>query len=284
MRRASSIRQVRQWYAEELRYTAKVKSSGVVDAFATVPRENFVEQGPWRVKSPMDLAEYWTTEDADPRHVYHDVLIALDEEREINNGQPSLWAFLFDHVQIKTGEAILHLGCGTGYYTAIAAELAGMAGSVIAVEIDPILAERARVALSGWRQVRVSNADGAQTAFDPVDGIIVSAGATHPLPSWLDALRPGGRLLFPMTTPQRGPGAMLLVTRRHIGGFAARFLCRAGFIDFQGARDQKIGGRLATALIRDRGAPVRSLRQDAHEEDATCWLHEREWCLSLLAQ
>jgi protein-L-isoaspartate(D-aspartate) O-methyltransferase len=277
---AASLIQARRWYAEELRYTAKLSSSGVANAFATVPRERFVGKGPWHLKSPMDLAEYWLTEDADPRHVYHDVLIALDKARGINNGQPSLWAYLFDHLQIRAGEAILHLGCGTGYYTAIAAELAGTLGSVAAVEIDPMLAERARVMLSGWCQVRVINVDGAQTAFDPVDVIIVSAGATHPPASWLNALRPGGRLLLPMTAPQRGPGAMLLVTRRHSGGFAAGFLCRAGFIDFQGARDSNIGVRLAAALIRDRGAPVRALRQDAHEEELTCWLHERDWCLS----
>src|SRR6266478_583913 len=70
-----------------------------------------------------------------------------------------------------------------------------------------------------------------------------------------------------------GPGAMLLVTRCHTEGIAARFLCRAEFIDFQGARDARIGDRLAAALIRDRGAPVKSLRQDVHIEDETCWLH-----------
>jgi len=278
----SSILQARRWYAEEFRYKAKVSSPALVDAFATVHREDFVGRGPWRFLSPMNAAEYWTSDDADPRHVYHDVLIALDEERGINNGLPSLWAYLFDHVEIKTGDHVLHLGCGTGYYTAIAAELTGTAGSVTAIEIDPMLAEKARAALSAWHQVQVRNQDGAQTTFDPVDVIMVSAGATHPLPSWLNALRPRGRLLFPMTTARRGPGAMLLVTRCHTEGIAARFLCRAEFIDFQGARDARIGDRLAAALIRDRGAPVRSLRQDAHEEDATCWLHERDWCLSLL--
>src|SRR4051794_13887748 len=85
---APSLIQARRRYAEELRYTAKVSSSAVVDAFATVPRERFVGQGPWQVKSPMNLAEYWTTGDADPRHVCHDVLIALDKARGINNGQP----------------------------------------------------------------------------------------------------------------------------------------------------------------------------------------------------
>src|SRR5437667_501392 len=74
------LEEARHRFAEELRYTARVRSSNVVAAFATVPRERFVGPGPWRIKSPMSLAEYWTTGDADPRHVYHDVLIALDED------------------------------------------------------------------------------------------------------------------------------------------------------------------------------------------------------------
>ena len=125
-----SIEKARQSYAEELRFTAKVRSSAVVNAFATVPREKFVGPRPWRIKSPMDLAEYWTTDDDNPSHVYHDVLIALDESRGINNGQPSLWAYLFDRFGLVPGENVIHLGCDTGYYTAILAELVGSAGRV----------------------------------------------------------------------------------------------------------------------------------------------------------
>jgi protein-L-isoaspartate(D-aspartate) O-methyltransferase len=228
------VEQARQWYAEELRFTARVRSSAVIDAFATVPREQFLGPGPWRIKSPMDLAEYWTTDEDSPNHVYHDVLVALDESRGINNGQPSLWAYLFDHLDLAPGEQVLHLGCGTGYYTAIIAELVGSSGRVTAVEIDAVLAQKAIAALADWPQVKVIHADGAGTSFEPVDAIVASAGATHPLSSWLDALRPGGRLLFPMTTLRNGPGAMLLVIRGMEDGFAARFLCRAGFIQFQG--------------------------------------------------
>jgi protein-L-isoaspartate(D-aspartate) O-methyltransferase len=53
-------------YAEELRFTAHIRSAAVRAAFAAVPRERFVGTGPWRVRSPMDLSEYWTTADADP--------------------------------------------------------------------------------------------------------------------------------------------------------------------------------------------------------------------------
>jgi protein-L-isoaspartate(D-aspartate) O-methyltransferase len=226
----------------------------------------------------MDMAEYWTTADADPRAVYHDVLIALDEARGINNGQPSLWAFLLDHLDILTGERVLHLGCGTGYYTAVVAELVGPTGKITAIEIDPDLAGKARAALMPWPQITVSNADGASLTFEPADLIVASAGATHPLLSWLDALRPGGRLLFPMTATQHG--GMLLVTREAEEGFSAHFLCQVGFIDFSGARDPDISRRLATALARDRGRSVQSLRRDPHAKGRTCWLHGEDWCLS----
>jgi protein-L-isoaspartate(D-aspartate) O-methyltransferase len=265
-------------YAGELRFTAHIRSPAVVAAFATVPRERFVGVGPWRIRSPMDMADYWTTADADPRAVYHDVLIALDEVRGINNGQPSLWAFLLDHLDILAGERVLHLGCGTGYYTAVVAKLVGPTGKITAIEIDPELAAKARAALTPWPQITVNNADGAALTFEPADLIMASAGATHPLLSWLDALKPGGRLLFPMTATRCG--GMLLVTRKAEEGFAAHFLCQVGFIDFSGARDPDISRRLEAALARDRGRSVQSLRRDPHAKGRTCWLHGEDWCLS----
>jgi protein-L-isoaspartate O-methyltransferase len=88
-----------------LRFTANIVQPAVFDAFATVPREAFVGPGPWRIMSPMRIGEYWTTPDAKPLHVYHDALIALDETRGINNGQPSLWAKLFGELNLSRGAA-----------------------------------------------------------------------------------------------------------------------------------------------------------------------------------
>ena len=184
---AGSIEDARRWYAEELRFAARVRSLAVIDAFAKVPRVRFVGPGPWRIKSPMRLQEYWTTEDVDPRHVYHDALIAFDEPQGINNGQPSLWALLLDELAIAPGEQVLHLGCGTGYYTAIIAELVGLSGKVTALEIDALLADKARLALDPWPQVTDRHADGSQGTLDPVHAIVASAGATHPPGLWLDA-------------------------------------------------------------------------------------------------
>ena len=83
MAQACDIEEARQRFAEELRYTARVRSPNVVAAFATVPREHFMGPGPWRVLSPMNIAEYWTTDDAQPHHLYHDILIAIDPMRRL---------------------------------------------------------------------------------------------------------------------------------------------------------------------------------------------------------
>jgi protein-L-isoaspartate(D-aspartate) O-methyltransferase len=183
-----SIEEARQHYAEELRFTAKLGSRVIVDAFATVPRERFLGPGPWRVLSPMAMAEYWTTEDADPRHLYHDVLIAIDEERRLNNGQPSLWARMYDQLELSPGAHVMHVGAGTGYYSAILAEIVGRTGQVSAVEIDPILAARAQENLAAaWPQATVVAADGFLFQPDrPADVLVVNAGVTHFSP--VDAL------------------------------------------------------------------------------------------------
>ena len=176
-----SIEEARQHYAEELRFTAKLGSRAVVDAFATVPRERFFGPGPWRILSPMASGEYWTTEDADPRHLYHDVLIAIDEERRLNNGQPSLWARMYDHLGLSQGDHVVHVGAGTGYYSAILADIIGRTGRVTAIEIDPMLAARAKENLAaGWPQATVVAADGFLFQPDrPADAIVVNAGVTH---------------------------------------------------------------------------------------------------------
>lgn len=270
------IAAARHFYAEDLRFKTRMSSDALFEAFATVPRERFVGAGPWLIQS---WGEHWTTEEADPRYVYHDTLIALDETKHINNGQPSLWAYYFDRLRVTAGEHVLHLGCGTGYYTAILAELVGSQGEVVAVEIEPDLAERARIALAPWPQVKVHCQDGSRGPFDPADAIVASAGATHPMPAWLAAVKPGGRLLFPLTAPE-GVGIMALLTRVSQQSFAARLQGGVSFIPFSGASDPETGSRLAELLRHDSSGEVRSLRLDVHERDESCWLHGDRWCFS----
>jgi protein-L-isoaspartate(D-aspartate) O-methyltransferase len=271
-----SIEQARRFYAEELCRINRITSSAICAAFAAVPRERFVGPGPWIIQTG---GSSWFTEDGDPRRLYRDALIVLDESKHLNNGQPSLWAIHLDMLGVRPGDQVLHLGCGTGYYSAILAELTSPAGNVTAVEIDEGLAARARVALEPWPRVCVIQADGSRGPFDPADVIVVSAGATHPLPAWLAALKPEGKLLFPLTST-RGPGAMAYLTRKSADNFAAMICGSVFFVDFAGARDPEVSSELARALKRDEGSSVRSLRCDPHQKVEFCWLHGNGWCFS----
>jgi len=280
----NDVEKARRRFAEELRYTARIRSPSVVAAFATVPREDFLGPGPWRVLSPMNLAEYWTTEDAEPHHLYHDILVAIDPVRRLNNGQPSLWAHLYDQLELEQGAHIVHVGAGTGYYSAILAEIVGCNGKVTAIEIDPELAATAQRNLAlAWPQAVVVASDGFSYRPDhPADAIIVNAGVTHPSLVWIDALAAeNGRLLVPLTTAD-GVGGFLLITR--LGGetrhYPARFVHWTGIIPCTGGRDPEAEARLRAALARSHFAAIRSLRRAPEDPDDTCWLAGEGWWLS----
>ena len=271
-----SIESARRSFAEELCRANGISALAILAAFSTVPRERFTGPGPWLIQ-PSGQQSFIET--ADPTDVYQDALIVLDADKRLNNGQPSLWAIHLSLLDVHSGDQVLHLGCGAGYYSAILAELVGLRGRVVAVEIDETLAARACIALQPWPQVTVIHADGAQGPFDPADAIVVSAGATHPLAAWLAALKPEGKLLFPLT-PTRGAGAMAYISRTGPNAFAATLCGSVFFVDFAGARDPSVGDELNRTLKRDHGFSVRSLRCDAHEKDDSCWLHGNGWCFS----
>jgi protein-L-isoaspartate(D-aspartate) O-methyltransferase len=277
MARAPSLQEARQWFAEELRAVARLGDRRVVEAFATVPRERFVGPGPWRV---LHLADgYWSTPDANPRHLYHNVLVALDESTGLNTGEPSLWAYHFDRLGIHAGDRVLQIGTGSGYFTAILAELVGPSGTVLGLEVEARLAAAAQDNLAPWPNASVQRVDGIVPIDGSWDAAIAFAGATAPPAAWLDALDEGGRALIPVTGPERW-GFMLRVDRRG-AGFAARSTGRVGFFPCVGARDDREAAALQRALNGpEHQREIKSLRRDPHDADESCWLHGSGWCLS----
>jgi protein-L-isoaspartate(D-aspartate) O-methyltransferase len=225
----------------------------------------------------------------DPTFLYQDFAVGLQPDKQVNNGQPSLHVRCLAALQIKPGEKVVHVGAGTGYYTALLATLAGPNGSIIAYEIDEDLAGKAKANLESYRNVTVQNRSGAQGPLSECDVIYVNAGATGPMDAWLDALHPGGRVLFPLTTVH-GAGAMLLVTRI-ANNFAAKFVVQAAFIHCVGVCDEEMGKKLLEAfksgglwnLGNKNGVwDVRSLRRNI-QPDGTCWFAGQGWWLSTVA-
>ncbi len=277
MAQAPSLAEARQWFAEELRVVGHVTDERVLEAFAAVPRERFFGPGPWRVLNM--LTGYWTTPDADPRWLCHNVLIALDESRGLNTGEPSLWAHHFDGLGVQAGDRVLQIGTGSGYFTAILAELVGATGHVLGLEIDAPLAAAAVANLKAWPQVEVRKVEGVAPIDGQWDVLIAFAGATSPPLGWLDALAEGGRALIPLTGAQRG--GMLLRVDRTPEGFAARRASGIGIFHCAGARNDQEAEALGRALADATGqAALKSLRRDRHDADESCWLHGDGWCLS----
>jgi protein-L-isoaspartate(D-aspartate) O-methyltransferase len=264
-------------------YAARImRLAGVVDprlesAFAAVPREAFSGPPPWLVSGggfgvcdgQRDLAS-----------LYADVLVAIDVRRGINSGQPSLHAQCLAALAIQEGETVTQIGAGAGYYTAILAHLVGPTGKVFAYEIAGDIAERARKNLAGFPQVEVRAASGVAGGLPKADAITVNAAASHPLRVWLDALNPGGRLLFPLQAAHSS-GAMLLIGRpsAESGAWPARLIGCVVFIACQGAQDPTIGRQLDDAFRRGGADQVRWLEfTPAAAEDV--WLQGDGWALT----
>jgi protein-L-isoaspartate(D-aspartate) O-methyltransferase len=276
---------VRRRYAEHVCALAESDWPALLGAFAVVPRERFVGPGPWTIIGAGLMRE--TTPDADPRHLYRNVLVALDDAKGLNNGQPQFWATLFARLQPRAGERAVHVGAGGGYYSAILAELVEWNGWVTAIEYEPELAAAAARALSDRPNVEVLAGDAHALLTGPADIIVASCGFDAiPVP-WVRALNDGGRLMLPLTAgsplPGIGAGGVLLVTRRG-QAFEAAFVSGTMIYHDRAGRSDAAGERLQAAfgprnLWTGGLPPVASLRLDTTPDD-TCWLAGDGWWLS----
>jgi protein-L-isoaspartate(D-aspartate) O-methyltransferase len=279
------IKDRRRLFAEEIQTIANIRTPALVEALATVPREKFLPPGPWLIRSEIDYGGGpRQTPDADPRHVYHNVVIAIDPERQLFNGAPSLLCICIDALGLKPGACAVHVGCATGYYSALIAHAVGPTGSLTSIEVDESLAARARSNLKDMDWIDVRHGDGTDVPPESVDAILVNAGMTHPHESWLNALRPGGRLLVPLTftVPAMGPigkGVMTLITRNG-DAWDARVVTMTAIYSGIGLRDDRINDRLRDAFMKGLMPSFKRLRRDAHEPDASCWLHGDTFCFS----
>jgi protein-L-isoaspartate(D-aspartate) O-methyltransferase len=267
----------REFYAKMVAAGGYKLRDDLERAFNLVPRERFLGPGPWYAVSPSGLLVQTPTDD--PIHVYQNELFVLDREKRINNGEPSLHGQLLGALHPGEGSTALHIGCGTGYYSAILAQLVGPTGAVIAYEIEPELARKAADNLKPWDNVEVRATSGTADELPPCDVIYVNAGATHPARYWLDALNENGRLVFPLSgSPSIATGVSLLGTRLR-DSFAARVVGYCGFIGCVGATDIDEGFRVAAAFRTGELWKAQSLfRSDKPDENAV--LIGKGWWLS----
>ena len=130
--------------------------------------------------------------------------------------QPSLQALYLDTLKLTAHDRVLEVGTGSGFQTALLAQLAG---HVYSVERIRELSQRARAAIDTLRLSNVALLVGDGTVgwsrYAPYDAILVAAGAPHTPPALVDQLVPGGRMLIPIG--DRNTQQLTLITKTETG-------------------------------------------------------------------
>src|SRR5262245_10570609 len=287
MDRQDEMGVIRAAYAKQILAAAGVVDARLEAAFSATRREDFLGPGPWAIL--RWFRDYAVTPDADPVYLYTDDRVGILPARHINNGQPSLHAHLIHHAAPATGDRVVHIGTGTGYYTAILAHLAGPSGCVTGIEYEPELAARARACLAGHPTVSIVEGDGTSVAFDEADVIYVNAGCTRPAESWLDRLADGGCLILPLTS-DRGFGARSLERIASAGAvfrierrgqdYHAKWISPVAIFPCAESRDKGSERLLADAFAKGGWERVTRLYRNQDIADESCWIRSPGWCLA----
>jgi protein-L-isoaspartate(D-aspartate) O-methyltransferase len=163
---------------EEQIISRGIRDSGVIEAMKKVPRHLFVEE-------------------ALQSQGYSDHPLPIGEKQTIS--QPYMVALMTEALQLTGKEKVLEIGAGSGYQTAILAELGE---KVFSIERIRSLAIRARKLLYelGYFNVEIKIFDGTYgwVEVGPFDAIIVTAGAPDIPQPLIDQLTIGGRLVIPV--------------------------------------------------------------------------------------
>jgi protein-L-isoaspartate(D-aspartate) O-methyltransferase len=169
---------LRQLMVESQLRARGVSDSRVLDAMLRVPRHEFV-------------SEFYRAQ------AYEDHPIPIGEGQTIS--QPYIVALMLETLQIAPTDKVLEVGGGSGYATALLAELAAQ---VYSIERHPALADKARQILARLDYVKVQTFTGDGSfglpSIAPFDAILVSAAAAELPLALISQLREGGRMIVPV--------------------------------------------------------------------------------------
>ena len=164
----------------ELIKSRRIKDERVISAMLKVPRHLFVDKSQWG-------------------SAYDDRPLPIGFGQTIS--QPYIVALMTESLEIKKSEKVLEIGTGSGYQSAILAELTD---KVYSVEIIEELGKRAdRVLKSLGYRVRIKIGDGYNgwEEYAPFDAIIVTCAPDHVPPPLIQQLKIGGRMVIPVGPP-----------------------------------------------------------------------------------
>lgn len=161
-----------------------LKTPRIIEAFKKIAREDFL---PAEIKNLADLNE------------------ALPIGYGQTISQPAVVAFMLELLDPRPGDKILDIGSGSGWTTALLAQLAGPKGKIIAIEVIPELKEFGEKNVEKYNFLEkgvveffcIDGSKGYQKEA-PFDRILTSAEAKEVSKEWRDQLKIGGRIVTPI--------------------------------------------------------------------------------------
>lgn len=161
---------------------------------------------------------------------YADHPIAIGEQQ--TTSQPYMIAAMLQAAEISPQDRVLEIGAGSGYQTALLAELAN---HVFAIERHPTLVEQARQVLErlGYKNITLVPGDGTLGLPEaaPFNAIVVSAAAPQLPPALIEQLAAGGRLVIPVGDVRE---QVLQVVEKQADGITVRSLEGCRFVPLIG--------------------------------------------------
>ena len=189
-----------------------IKDKKVLEAFEKVHRHRFVEHRFYK-------------------DAYSDFPLPIGSGQTIS--QPYIVALMAQLLDIRKTDSVLEIGTGSGYQTAILAELAGR---VFSIERLKDLTAKAKSVLEemGYENIGLMTGDGTSgwQEFAPFDKIIISASAENVPGPLMEQLKSPGRLVIPVG-PRTGQ-ALLLLEKTASGDILKKEICGCAFVPLIG--------------------------------------------------
>jgi len=203
------------------RYTRAgyISSQAMADAMLRVPREEFM----------------------DPRYrkySYYDQPFPIPGDGRQTISAPYMYPVSYEPLGVGEGMRVLEVGAGSGYGAALAWELVGAAGLVVAVEINQVTCEFARENLerAGYGEVKLVHGDGSMGYPEdaPYDAVSITAACPEVPPPLIEQLKAPGRLVGPVGGDRYTGQDMLLLVKDELGRVSERSLMKVVYVPLLG--------------------------------------------------
>ena len=209
----------RRAMVERYRRASYLTTGAMAEAMLRVPREEFMDPG---------HREY----------AYYDQPFPIPGDGRQTISAPYMYPATYEPLKLAPGMKVLEIGAGSGYGAALAWELVGEEGLVVAVEINQITCEFAEENLrrTGYKDVLVVLGDGSlgYPKKAPYDAISVTASTPKVPPPLLEQLANPGRLVAPVGGEGFYGQDLLLVERSQAGELSERRLMKVVYVPLLG--------------------------------------------------